>query len=93
MSIDATATHACADLGEAWLRYQTARLTQKHLQAGRHFRFDIDDLLERAARIARAARPIERQSARERASGNQTRSRSKARPAVSYWSTHQRMVP
>lgn len=44
------------DLGEIWLRDQSARLMQRHLQFGGHHRFDADALLLRMARTARAAR-------------------------------------
>jgi hypothetical protein len=84
MLIKAPATRAYADLGEAWLRYQTTRLAQKYLQAGRHFRLDIEVLLDRAGRTARAARQVETQIAREDTSSNQTRARTRAWPAVSY---------
>jgi hypothetical protein len=58
MSIKVTRPEAYADLGDVWLRDQTARLLQKHLQFGQHFRLDVDLLLAgraRAARVARAA--------------------------------------
>jgi len=41
MSINTTGSYAYADLGDAWLRYQTARSRQEHPQAGRHFRLDM----------------------------------------------------
>jgi hypothetical protein len=58
MSIKVTRPEAYADLGDVWLRDQTARLLQKHLQFGQRFRLDVDLLLAgraRAARVARAA--------------------------------------
>ena len=73
MFINANGTNAYADLGDAWLSYQTARLHQKHLQFGRHFYLDVDALLNRAARIARAARPIEALTARENVSTDHIR--------------------
>jgi hypothetical protein len=36
MSIDVTRNSAYAHLGEAWLRYQWARIFQRHLQLGAH---------------------------------------------------------
>ncbi|RSZ39731.1 hypothetical protein EJO70_17260 [Variovorax sp. 553] len=39
-----------------WLRDQPARLMQRHLQFGGHYRFDADALLLRMARAARATR-------------------------------------
>ncbi len=47
---------AYADLGDVWLRAQLARLTQRHLQFGGHYRIDADALLARLARTARAAK-------------------------------------
>jgi hypothetical protein len=58
MSIKVTQPEAYADLGDVWLRDQTARLLQKHLQFGQHFRLDVDLLLTGRARAARAARVI-----------------------------------
>jgi len=46
-------TSAYADLGDACLRYQTARIRQKHLQFGRHCRLEVDALLARAASVSR----------------------------------------
>ena len=57
MSIEATPMGDYADLGDAWLGYQTARLRQRHLQLGRRACLDVDALLSRAAGAARAARP------------------------------------
>ena len=59
MSINSTGTSVYVDLGDAWLRYQTARIRQRHLQVGRHFRLDFDALLTRAASVTRAARSAE----------------------------------
>lgn len=73
MFINGNGTNAYADLGEPWLSYQTARLRQKHVQFGRHFRLDVDALLDRAARLARAAQPIEAPTARENLSTDHIR--------------------
>lgn len=54
MSVRLTQPSAYADLGDAWLRDQSARLTQKYLQFGGHYRIDADALLARLARTARA---------------------------------------
>ena len=70
MSIVAARLSAYADLGDAWLCDQTARLRQRHLQFGWHFRLDLDALLERAARTARAARSVKVSAARESASND-----------------------
>jgi bifunctional pyridoxal-dependent enzyme with beta-cystathionase and maltose regulon repressor activities len=59
MSMNTTTTPAYADLGSAWLKYQTARIQQRHLQFGRHFRLDLDALLRRLATAARATRVME----------------------------------
>jgi len=48
-----------ADLGDAWVRDQTARFRQKHLQLGSHWRLDMQTLLARAARLARGATQCE----------------------------------
>jgi len=66
-------TSACADLGDAWLRYQTARIRQKHLQFGRHCRLDVDALLARAASVSRAARRAEAPDKPERVSTDHIR--------------------
>jgi hypothetical protein len=68
MSIDTTRTSAYANLGSAWLRDQTARLHQRHLQFRRHFRLDVDALLARAANLTRAARPAESVTVRQHVS-------------------------
>lgn len=47
---------AFSDLGDVWLRNQIARLTQKHVQFGRHFRIDADALLAQSARSTRATK-------------------------------------
>jgi hypothetical protein len=49
MSIDVARNSAYAHLGEAWLRYQSARIIQRHLQYGQHCRLDLDTLLAAAA--------------------------------------------
>jgi len=56
MSINGIPSDAYADLGDAWLQDQSARLMQRHLQFGRHYRMDVDALLARSAQAARAAR-------------------------------------
>lgn len=69
-------TKAYADLGEAWVRHQTARLRQKHLQVGMRFRLDVDDvdaLLERAAAHARNARAVTAPSSPRLAAGDHVR--------------------
>jgi hypothetical protein len=68
MYLNATPINTHADLGDAWLRHQTARLHQKHLQFGRHCRLDVDALLVRAAGGSRTARPAETQNVREQMS-------------------------
>lgn len=55
MTITADRAAQYADLGEAWLRQQLARIQQRHLQCGRHFRLDLDAVLANAARFARGA--------------------------------------
>lgn len=42
------------DLGAAWILHQTFRLHQTYLQFGRHFRVDVDSLVDRTARRARS---------------------------------------
>jgi hypothetical protein len=49
MSIEAARNSAYAHLGEAWLRYQSARILQRHLQYGQHCRLDLETLLAAAA--------------------------------------------
>ncbi|SAK81613.1 hypothetical protein [Caballeronia ptereochthonis] len=56
MPINGIQSDAYADLGEAWIQDQSARLMQKHLQFGQHYRIDVDALLARSAQVARAAR-------------------------------------
>jgi hypothetical protein len=56
MSIRLTQPDAYTDLGDIWLRDQLARLTQKHLQFGGHYRIDADALLARLACTARTAK-------------------------------------
>ncbi|HSW04116.1 hypothetical protein [Aquabacterium sp.] len=73
MPMNLSRTDAYADLGDAWLRYQSARLHQRHLQFGQHCRLDADALLGRAARNARAARSIQAPSQRARASADRFR--------------------
>src|SRR4051812_45240760 len=59
MSINVTQTNPYADLGDVWLRYQRARIQQRHLQIGQHFRCEVDALLARVARATRAVGAIE----------------------------------
>ena len=59
MSLNATPANAYAGLGDAWVREQTARIQQKHLQFGGRRQLDVDALLSRAAAVARAGRPAE----------------------------------
>ncbi|WP_211946772.1 hypothetical protein [Cupriavidus yeoncheonensis] len=56
MPINEVRPDAYADLGDIWLRDQSARLMQKHLQFGRHYRSDVEALLARNARAARTDR-------------------------------------
>ena len=49
MSIEVARNSAYAHLGEAWLRYQSARIIQRHLQYGQHCRLDLETLLTAAA--------------------------------------------
>jgi hypothetical protein len=65
MSLNATPVNAYADLGDAWRRHQTARLRQKHLQFGQHYRLDVDALLARMAGVSRTAQPAETPIVRE----------------------------
>jgi len=51
MFIDVTRNSAYAHLGDAWLRYQSARILQRHLQFGLRGRLDVDALLAPAARL------------------------------------------
>jgi hypothetical protein len=59
MANQPTQSDTYADLGDAWVRYQTALFHQRHIQLGRRCRLDIRALLDAAARIARAGRPLE----------------------------------
>ena len=59
MSLNAIPINAYADLGDAWIGYQAARISQKHLQFGQHCRLDADTLLARAAGASRMAQPAE----------------------------------
>ena len=49
MSIEVARNSAYAHLGEAWLRYQSARIIQRHLQYGQHCRLDLETLLAAVA--------------------------------------------
>ena len=57
MSTEPNRLSSYADLGETWLRNQKARILQRHLQFGRHFRLDVDSLLSRAAILGRVSVP------------------------------------
>jgi len=57
MSIQTTRTPVHADPCCAWLRDQTARLQQRHLQFRRHFRLDADAVLARATSLRRVPGP------------------------------------
>ena len=59
MSFHISHASAHANLDCAWLRDQTARLHQRHLQFRRHFRLDVDALLARAVKETRANRPVD----------------------------------
>lgn len=54
MFIHSTETNLYADLGAAWILHQTFRIHQTYLQFGRHFRVDVDSLVDRTARRARS---------------------------------------
>jgi hypothetical protein len=56
-AVESARANAYADLGDAWLRDQMARLRQAHLQLGQRWHLDVDALLARAARTAREAQP------------------------------------
>ena len=73
MSLNATPVNTYADLGDAWLRHQTARFHQKHLQFGQHCRLDVDALLARAAGVSRTTRPAGTLTVREHMSTDHTR--------------------
>lgn len=53
MFIHSTESDFYADLGAAWILHQTSRIHQTYLQFGRHFRVDVDSLVDRTARRAR----------------------------------------
>jgi len=63
MSIEVARNNAYAHLGEAWLRYQSARILQRHLQYGQHCRLDLDALLAAAGTMA--SRHLNRRVANE----------------------------
>ena len=50
-----TQHQAFVDLGDAWLRAQTDRVLQRHLQFGQHRRIDLDSLLSRTAQPFRTS--------------------------------------
>ncbi|MGO4156105.1 hypothetical protein [Cupriavidus sp. YAF13] len=56
MPINEVQPDAYADLGDIWLRDQSARLKQKYLQFGRHYRMDVEALLARNAQATRMGR-------------------------------------
>jgi hypothetical protein len=71
MPIDATTLSQLeAVRGGAWRRYQAARLEQRHLQCGRHFRLDVGSILSRIAVATLAVRPMEVAASRARTSGD-----------------------
>jgi hypothetical protein len=51
MSLDLARNDSYAHLDDSWLRHQSARICQRHLQFGRHCRLDLDALLVAAARL------------------------------------------
>jgi len=57
VSLGSARATAYANLGDAWLRDQTARLRQAHLQFGRRWHLDVNALLARAAHTARETQP------------------------------------
>jgi len=65
MSIEAARNSAYAHLGEAWLRYQSARILQRHLQYGQHCRLDLETLLAAAAGTI-ASRNLNNRASNER---------------------------
>jgi hypothetical protein len=73
MSLIAIPANAYADLGDAWVRQQAARIQQKHLQFGRRRQLDLDALLSRAAAVARAGRSVEVPAVRELMSADRIR--------------------
>jgi hypothetical protein len=56
-SLGSARATAYADLGDAWLRNQTARLHQAHLQFGQRWQLDVNALLARAAHAPREPQP------------------------------------
>ena len=56
MSINVDQPNPCADFGDAWLRNQTVRILQRHLQFGLHRRLDMDALLCRVTQAAISSR-------------------------------------
>jgi hypothetical protein len=58
MSIEVARNNAYAHLGEAWLRYQRARILQRHRQFGQRCRLDPAGLLAGAAGRMAAFAPI-----------------------------------
>jgi len=59
MSLNSIPINAYAELGDASIRYQIARIYQKYLQFGQHCRLDVDTLLARVAGASRMAEPAE----------------------------------
>jgi hypothetical protein len=63
MSLGLARNDSYALLDDTWLRHQSARICQRHLQFGRHCRLDLDTLLVAAARLL----PRSQQARAERA--------------------------
>ena len=51
MSLDLARNDSYAHLDDAWLRHQSARICQRHLQFGQHYRLDLDALLVATAHL------------------------------------------
>jgi hypothetical protein len=73
MSMTLPRANDFADLGDVWLRYQTAVIHQKQAQFGGHYRLDVDALLDRLARTARLARASEALRERQKRSTDHLR--------------------
>jgi hypothetical protein len=54
MARDKDQSRVYADLGDVWLRDQTARILHRYVLFGRHFRLDLEALLSQIARRLRA---------------------------------------
>ena len=57
MSTNAFRNTEYKDLGETWRCHQAARIVQRHIQFGQHWRLDLDALLAGVARTIRRANP------------------------------------